>query len=65
MDEYEIMKRQTLLEIQTILASHGIRMRVSACGCCDSPWVRFEYRGQEIADDCEFDFDMFAHGDKE
>ena len=44
------------LEIETIkqiLSSHRIRMNVRACGCCNSPWIDFEYQGQIIALDLE------------
>jgi len=44
--------------MKRILKECGIRMSVGACGCCDSPWVRFEYKGVEVlpnSEDCNFD----------
>lgn len=45
----------------SILKSHGISMRVSGCGCCDSPSVSFSYGGEEIIVDegmCGFDTEV-------
>lgn len=40
-----------------ILKSHGIEMKVGGCGCCGSPWVTFEYKGETIFDDDNAYFD--------
>ena len=34
-----------------ILKSHGIGMKVSSCGCCQSPWVTFKYNGETLLND--------------
>jgi len=38
-------------EIKMILLSHGIRMNINSCGCCDSSWVSFEYKGKLLLND--------------
>jgi hypothetical protein len=46
--------------VKKILLKHHIRMSIAACGCCDSPWVTFEYKGKKIVEDqSPFKFDMF------
>ena len=42
--------------IVKILRDNGIHMSVNACGCCESPWVSFKYRGEVIVQD----EDMFS-----
>lgn len=42
-------------KMKKILTKHGIKMSISGCGCCGSPWVSFEYNGKMIVDD-EVDF---------
>lgn len=37
-------------EAERILRSLRIEMNVGACGCCDSPWVTFKYKGRLILD---------------
>jgi len=45
-----------------ILKSHNIRMEIGGCGCCGSPWVSFEYKGEKIVDEQdEFRIDMFEN----
>ena len=31
-----------------ILKSHGIAVTIGGCGCCESPWVRMTYSGENI-----------------
>jgi hypothetical protein len=31
-----------------VLKSHDIEMSVLGCGCCDTPWVGFRYKGEII-----------------
>jgi hypothetical protein len=35
--------------VMKILKSHGIEMNVSACGCCNSPWISMRYNGELVA----------------
>ena len=43
-----------------ILESKGIRMMVGSCGCCGSPWVKFESDGEMIMEEADgVVFDMF------
>lgn len=37
-------------KVEEILSSLGITMRVSGCGCCDSPHVYFVYKGEVLLD---------------
>jgi len=61
MSEELATKEQKIEQVKKILADHGIKMSVSACGCCDSPWVSFEYDGLVIADsEHDFNFEMFS-----
>lgn len=58
-DGFEKWKLNTK-KVKEILAKHDIKMSVVACGCCGSPRVRFEYKGNTIVEDgYEFDFSMF------
>lgn len=41
---------KNIQEVEGILRSLGIEMKVGACGCCDSPWVTFKYKGRLILD---------------
>ncbi len=44
-------KREDDLErMKKILNEHGIKMSVGGCGCCGSPWVSFEYKGEVLFD---------------
>jgi len=52
--------------IKTILKSHGIKMSIDSCGCCDSPIVSFEYMGGSVMKDEGYVvFDMFEDEDNE
>lgn len=46
-------------QMKSILRSHGIRMNIGGCSCCDSPWIAFEYRGEKILDIEGRSLDMF------
>lgn len=49
---------ENIRKAERILRSFGIEMKVGACGCCDSPWVTFKYKGKTILDDvsrCDLD----------
>ena len=37
-----------ILKMIEILSSHGIKMSASGCGCCGSPNIRFQYKGEDI-----------------
>lgn len=36
---------------KALLAEHGFKMSVDACGCCESPGVRLEHNGEVIIGD--------------
>ena len=56
-----VTHEEKIEKVKSILRAHGIKMSVGACGCCDSPWVSFEYAGEKITDRSEnFNFDMFS-----
>ena len=47
MNQGQYKDRQNVVdEIKKKLLSHGIRMSVWGCGCCNSPEVQFEYQGE-------------------
>ena len=47
-------------KIAEILKEHGIKIEIGGCGCCGSPWVSFEYKGEMIIKDEDyFKIDMF------
>ena len=50
-------KQEQIDKMKQILKENGIEMQVGGCGCCGSPWVTFNYKGEEIIDegDCSFD----------
>jgi hypothetical protein len=39
-----------IAKAKELLAQHGFKLSVNGCGCCGSPWVRLEHRGQPIID---------------
>lgn len=50
-------KQEQIEKMKQILKENGIEMQVGGCGCCGSPWITFNYKGEEIIDDnaCSFD----------
>lgn len=62
----EILKKQTD-QMKKILSEHEMKIEITGCGCCGSPSVKFEYRGEPIVfddnndDGCRYDaiVDMF------
>ena len=42
--EKQMSKEELLAE----LAKRGIKVEVSGCGCCDSPWFRVVIDDQEV-----------------
>lgn len=36
-----------------LLAEAGFKLEVGGCGCCGSPWVRLEHRGEPIIFDTD------------
>lgn len=49
-------KEENIKKAIEILKLHHIELEVWGCGCCDSPEVRFSYRGEEILNhlNCSF-----------
>lgn len=41
---------ENIERVKAILAEAGIKIDVGACGCCGSPWIKFEYKGEMILD---------------
>ena len=37
-------------KVKEIFKELGIRIDIGACGCCESPWVKVEYKGDIILD---------------
>lgn len=61
MKKDENTTEQKIERIEKILKKHNIRIKIGGCGCCGSPWVSFEYKGEIILsneDGCNMD--MFA-----
>ena len=42
-----------------MIKAKGIKMAVHGCGCCGSPSVKFGIDGTLIANEANFNFDMF------
>jgi len=45
--------------VKKILLENGIRIDLGGCGCCGSPWFKFEYKGEIILDENGVNIDMF------
>lgn len=57
-EEIENMKKK----MKEILQQCNIKISISGCGCCGSPWVSFEKDGVKIVNDLpEFNIDMFEN----
>ena len=53
-------RKTAIKEMQLILTKLKIRIGIHSCGCCDGPWLRFEYEDKVIVDNLDFaDIDMF------
>ena len=52
-------KDAAMKRVSEILESHGAKILVSGCGCCGSPTVRFEYRGEKVTGDDKYGLDGF------
>ena len=53
-------------KMKEILESLGIELAIWGCGCCDSPWVTFKYKGETIVnDESPFNFDNISGKEKE
>jgi hypothetical protein len=51
--EYYTEKEKSQVQIERakkILKSHDIEMDIWGCGCCDTPVVKFTYKGEVIFD---------------
>ena len=52
-------------KIKEILSKQNIKLSIRGCGCCDSPVVTFEYKGEKIIEDAGiFNIDMFSDAKK-
>jgi hypothetical protein len=52
----DALKAEAIKRVIAILKSHDIEMTVSGCGCCGSPEVWFQYKGEVILDDGDANF---------
>jgi hypothetical protein len=52
-------KQEQIDKAKAALLAKGVRLKVAACGCCDSPWVQIEIDGAEIAKIEGQNIDMF------
>ena len=55
----EKIKEDSIKRIEQILSENNIKMSIWSCGCCDSPYVKFEYNGEIIIDEGFMNIDMF------
>ena len=55
-------KQEQLDKVKAALLAKGVRLKVGACGCCDSPWVKVEIDGVMVADTDGENIDMFEGG---
>lgn len=46
-------------KVKEILSSNGIKLYIDGCGCCGSPNVKFEYKGEMIIEQDGLCFTMF------
>lgn len=46
-------------KIKELLEPLGLKMSVGACGCCDSPWVKIEFKGEVVFDQENASFSTF------
>lgn len=49
--------QEDMEKMKQILKSHKIKMSVGSCGCCNSPWIHFEYEGEVVFDADGYCFD--------
>lgn len=42
--------------MREVLDSFGIQLTIEGCGCCDSPQVKFAYKGETLVDHADFNF---------
>ena len=51
------IKAEKIETLKRILREVGIEMQVNGCGCCGSPYVHFEFNGDEVISDDDVIFD--------
>jgi hypothetical protein len=44
----EIKIETSVEKVERILTELGIKMEIGGCGCCGSPWVKVEYKGETV-----------------
>ena len=45
---YSDRRNQQIAKAKVILLALGIKLSTAGCGCCGSPRVRMEYKGEEV-----------------
>lgn len=52
-------EEKQIADFTKILKEHDMKISLFGCGCCGSPRVVFEYKGDVIVDDDNFNIDTF------
>ena len=59
-EEYQKNRAQSKARFLVIMKEHGIRIKIAASDCFESAHVSFEYKGELIIYDYDFNIDMFS-----
>ena len=54
-----MIDKKTLKEVETLMRSHGFAFNIWACGCCASPQVEIQYKGDLIFSEYDVSLKMF------
>lgn len=57
-DQVDRLRKKAAEDMAIILAHNGMKIRISGCGCCGSPIVKFVCDGQTVVDHESFIIDM-------